>query len=442
MTAPILPTLPTLHLMDDFFEELGLGEMQPPLVATSAGSTPAAPVPPLPETQTASAAVPISVTAGTESPSSAKTSAPSAPRTPPLVTPKTPPLVTPKTPLPATPRTADTAVKARPTVVPSAKNGTGTAAAAAKKTPAATLSPKRGPGRPPSKQPPPPLEKHGIVDCPADSENKIEFAYSNPTIFKTLFTYFKNLKAELVHLRFSKRGITFFTQDLHKTSRIVAHIDCEQVNWYYCDVEECWLGINCKDVEKIFASIDKTFFKITITHPHDDPDSLLFIFKDPDIDKECIYKIALPKIEPNHTLYEAEKIIAPELLDKSFPLSFQLSAKQFKRSITDAVAFSKFLTIEKISKHPLQFTYMTNGTSYNEVYRSESKINLVSNIADGASFRCKIDISNIKTLSTSMVTESVRIYCRETDDILFRFSLDGKTLIVNTITTVAKNNAR
>jgi len=295
---------------------------------------------------------------------------------------------------------------------------------------------RRGPGRPPSKPPAQPLEVKGIVTSPLDPDNRLEFAYGDPTIFKLLFTYFKNIKARDIHLRCSPDGITFFTRDRSKVSRVVAHIAGKHVNWHYCD-GVYWSRINRENVEKMFASIDKTFFKITITQSHDDPNSLTFVFKDAEIDKECIYKITLSTYAPDADLYDTERMLSPDAIAFNFPIEFTLSARQFKKSINDASSYSDVVTFEKIGKHPLQLTYAKSNMVYNEVYRTESKINLRTIIPDGVTFRSTIKIANVKSLASSMVTDDVRILCRETGDILFRSAIDKKALVVSTMTKLA-----
>jgi hypothetical protein len=193
---------------------------------------------------------------------------------------------------------------------------------------------RKGPGRPSIRSTPPPLESRGVVDSPKDPNNRLEFVYGNPLIFKALFTYFKNIKARDIHLKCHKGGLTFYTRDHSKTSRIVAEVSGAHVNWHYCE-GEYWLGINRDSIEKIFSSIDKTFFKITIIQTHDDIDSLLFIFKDADIDKECNYKISLSTYPADEELYEIDKLVTPQALLINFPIEFTLTAKQFKKSISD-----------------------------------------------------------------------------------------------------------
>ncbi|MCE7958500.1 MAG: hypothetical protein DYH06_11275, partial [Acidobacteria bacterium ACB2] len=292
---------------------------------------------------------------------------------------------------------------------------------------------RRGPGRPPSKPPAPPLEKKGIVDSPDEPCNRLEFVYGDPSVFKALFTYFKNIKASAIHLRCSPRGITFFARDHSKTSRVVANVAGEHVNWHYCE-GEFWLGINREKVEKMFSSIDKTFFKITIIQTHEDPNSLLFIFKDAEIDKECNYKITLSSYARDEDLYEAEQTLTPQAILANFPIEFTLTAKQFKKSISDASNYSDTVTFEKIGPHPLQLTYAKPNMIYNEVYFSPDKIRLRSAVPDDVTFRATVKVANVKSLANSMVTDDVRILCREGADILFRSALDAKALVVSTMT--------
>lgn len=288
---------------------------------------------------------------------------------------------------------------------------------------------RRGPGRPPSKPPAPSLDKKGVVNLPKDPGNRLEFVYSDPSIFKSLFVYFKNIKAREIHLRCSPEGLTFFARDHSKTSRIFATIPGEQVNWYYCE-GTFWLGINRDNIEKIFSSIDKTFFKIVMIQSHDDPNSLIIIFKDSEIEKECNYKIILSSYSEDDDLYDAEKV----LMNDDFLIEFTLTAKQFKKTINDASNYSETITFEKISDNPLQLTYAKSNIVYNEVYRSSEKIGLKSQVSANSTFRATIKLNNIKSLASSMVTDEIRILCRSDEDILFRSVIDTKSLIVNTLT--------
>lgn len=295
---------------------------------------------------------------------------------------------------------------------------------------------RRRPGRPPSKPPPAPLPFNGIVDSPSDTDNKIEFVYGSPEVLKSMFTYFKNLKARDVRIHFTHTGVSFFSRDHTKSCRVAATIPGTAVNWYYCR-EPFTTAVNREKVEKMFASINKSFNKFTIVIKNDDADKIVFLLKDPELDKECAHKFPTVTLEADDELTYAEKEITAEMLepgpDCKFPVQFVLSSKAFKKTIVDASAYSDYLVVEKSGgDSPLQFVYDKIGAAYCETYKSAEKIKLVSCVEDGARFRCTLNLANIKSLATSMVTDSVSIFAREDGDILLRSVLDEKALTIST----------
>lgn len=296
-----------------------------------------------------------------------------------------------------------------------------------------SAEPRRGPGRPPLKPPAPSLEKKGIVDSPHCPENRLEFVLGSPGVLKTFFTYLKNIKSREIHIRCTPVGLTFFTRDHTKSSRVIAHIAGEHIHWYYCD-GTFDLGLGRPSVEKMFASIDKTFFKLTISQTFDDPTNLTFILKDIDTDKDCEYKISLPTYAPDLELFEAASILNPDLMREQFPIEFTLTAKQFKKSIGDASNYTDTITYEITDGEPFQLTYAKAGIIYHEYYRSPEKIQLRADIEAGETFRCRVGVANVKSLAASMVTDAVRILCAESGDILFRSAVDAKALVINTLT--------
>lgn len=287
-------------------------------------------------------------------------------------------------------------------------------------------APKRGPGRPPKRQPALPLEKLGIVEVPDNAEHMLECVYGDPTVFKSLFSYLKKLNSREIHIRCSPEGISFFARDKSSECRVVATLLGDQMNHYYCG-KTFWIGL-CRDlnVEKTFANIDKTYHKITMIVKHDDPENVIFVLKDPVIDKESISILTVSSYDRDENLYEIEELTTPEAV-AGYPIEFTLTAKQFKKSITDASSHgADSITIEKFGEYPLQFTYLRTGLKYHEVYRSAEKISLRSDIdGNGPPFRCVIGTESAKSLATAMVTDNVLICCKEKEDILFRSDLDA-----------------
>ena len=288
---------------------------------------------------------------------------------------------------------------------------------------------RRGPGRPPHKPQVPALPKNGIVETPMDDDNIIEFVSVEPMIFKSLFVYFKNLKSRDIHIKFRKSDITFLTRDHMMTSRVIATINCKDVNWYFCKQDVC-VALNRENTEKLFMNIDKTFHKLNIEFRNYDQDYLWFIFRDHSLSKECQYKIPLTPIAADPDLFELENEVTKGEIDSKFPLQFTLSSKQFKKTISDASSYSDFIIIEKNSIDPrLLIKYDQHNMGYRECYHDGHAIKLLANVRD---FECMIKLSNIRSLASSMVTDNISIMCRDNNDVLLKSDIDEKLMVVYT----------
>jgi hypothetical protein len=294
--------------------------------------------------------------------------------------------------------------------------------------------PRRGPGRPPKRQPPPALEFNGVVRDPSDPENIVEIVYGTPTMFKQMFTYFKNIHARDIHVKFSPpapgsdedAAFTLFTRDAARQCRVVARIPGVAMNHFYCE-RVVMFGLKRDDIEKVFSSIDKSFFKITFLFRHDDPENLTVIFKDADIDKDCNYKLAIAAFDPDEALFDSEREMLPEALE-AFPVSFTLSSKQFKKTVTDASNYSDTLTVEKVGDQPLMLSYDRVNLVFREVYHSDKKIQLKHAIGPDEAFQCPMPVREVKAFAAAMVTEEVQILCRNDGDLMFRAFMDALVL--------------
>ena len=254
-------------------------------------------------------------------------------------------------------------------------------------------------------------------------------------IFKSIFTFFKNLKTQDIFLCCDATGMRFYGWDHSKVSRVYAAIEGASVNWYYCRAP-IQIGFNREYVGAIFASIDKSFYKISLTYSREDPEHFNIILRDPEIDKECSYKIATSVPEPDDKLFSVRSEVADLSLER-FPIQFTLTTKQFKKTISDAGSYSDDLTIEKPGDRFLQFSYCKIGiVNYHEVYHSHEKIKLISSVQAGQVFRCVIKLNNIRSFVSSMVTDDIRILCRAEEDILFRSIIDDGTLVIYTMTRI------
>ena len=94
-----------------------------------------------------------------------------------------------------------------------------------------------------------------------------------------------------------------------------------------------WLSLNRDKLDPILSCIDKSFFKIMVTLGKTDMESLNFILKDSEIDKECRYMATLSIASIDEDLLAAETELDPSTLQSKFPLDFTLKSRQFKKTI-------------------------------------------------------------------------------------------------------------
>lgn len=292
---------------------------------------------------------------------------------------------------------------------------------------------KRGPGRPPKKAPAAPIPRRGVADAPLNAKNRMELIHENPATIKNLFAYFKNLKSVEIHVRFDRDGVSFYTRDASRGCCVIARIPGEGLNHYHCGAA-FWLGLTRENVERVFGSIDRSFGTVMMSVCADDAEVVTVVFRDPAIDKECIYTIMASVFEPDPELVESDALAAPE----RFPLSFTLSDRQFKKTATDLGQLGcGELTFEKTGAGgPLRLVFNRVGLSYQEVYPSPEKIALRSAVEEGEVFRCSVPIGGVRALAAAMVTRSVGIYCSgDGNYAAFRQAIDDLTVCTLVRTT-------
>ncbi len=287
------------------------------------------------------------------------------------------------------------------------------------------------PGRPPKKQSVGKSKIQGIQLTPTQLENQVEFEINDASVFKSLFTYFKNMKTEEIHMKFDPTSIMFFARDKNKISKTMAKINCNLVNLYYCQ-DTYYITINRASVEKVFSTIGKSTSKLSIIKSIEYPNDIVFTFEDKSIGKETTYKInTLKKDIDDDDLMRTELSVTPDELAK-YPIKFTFSDKNFKKVVEDISKNFEILSIQKNGEKSLQLTASKEDIQFVEIYNSTEDINLDSQIGESI-FDAKIKISNVIPLAKSMVSESIRIICRENSDFIFASALDNTPLSIYTI---------
>lgn len=288
-------------------------------------------------------------------------------------------------------------------------------------------APRRGPGRPPKKTPPPAVEKKGRAEAPVDADNRLECVYGEPATFRSLFSYFGRMQVKAVHLLVSPAGITFFARSDSHGARIVVRLPAEEAGHFYAE-DSFRLCLNQEIVGGIFASIDSSFYKIAFLHPRESTRFEVILYNH-ELDKECRYRASLSEFRDDPLLFEAEAQVLPERL-KECPLSWEFDSRCFKKTVGDAnkMANNSVLMAEKMGRDaPLQLTYRRAEQQfvYVETYDNPAKIGLKVARPDHTGSYALPPLKSLSPLGHALVTERVRIHCGQGQDVVFSGQLSG-----------------
>ena len=226
----------------------------------------------------------------------------------------------------------------------------------------------------PAKRPQPEVPiAMGIVNSPTiDPDNRVEFKFQSPHIFKQISTIYKSMNAHEIELKFSAKNITSCVYDNRRGTVSYLNINTENVISYYCK-EETIIGVKRAKIDDIFTSNNKK-------------DSPAFLFEL----KNNTYK-SLLHITTSENLYNTcdnipvQLINAPEINPSlynepdwhSYPIKITLPTDLIKRFIVSCKLQSVTLNFDKMNSDNLSMSlYNENSMIKEKKFMNEDKIGL------------------------------------------------------------------
>jgi hypothetical protein len=290
-------------------------------------------------------------------------------------------------------------------------------------TTAAQPAEKKKPGRPKKKVMTAPIEVHGIIDKPANTEDVMELVYCNPSLFKKLLQLYKQFDVSEVEMSFTKEGIDIFCTDHLKKSNIYTFIDGKCMNLYYCK-EPVHICVTQENLDSILGTLGKNHYKITFLLKENNFRTTMYIVvKDIEYNNDDSYDVDIV-YKP-----EAQQQARPLDNDINYPIKFKVSAKHFKTRINTIKKSSPNFIIQKAGDGPIQFTFdKAQKVGFTGVYNDSDKIDLKSTISQDDIFSVSVNIGYIKPFSNSNIGEEVYIAADTNEKISFMTYLDKKDI--------------
>ena len=296
---------------------------------------------------------------------------------------------------------------------------------------------KKGPGRPPARKDMHTIEHQGIIDVPSEPNYRLEFLYDTPSAFKNIFTYFKNIKAKEIHIKCNPKYMAFFVRDHINIQRTVVHIEGSKINRYFCS-GEFTINVTMDRIENIFNTIDSSITTISFIQEDDNINCMYIILRNLDLGREGKHRVDLSTFNEDQELYDSELLLTKESMD-SYPISFSMSAKDFKKMIGDILCISKngheYVMMEKVEGKPLYFTHASQNDTYHEIYHDTKQIKL-RDLLNGDPFHIEIKVTNLKCLYSALLQNDITIYGKEGSDMILTTTAEDTADV--TVSTLLK----
>lgn len=294
---------------------------------------------------------------------------------------------------------------------------------------------RKRPGRPRKKPIKKPMVRKGISVTPLNSTNCIELIYDDPLTFKKICNLFKSSKSKTIMFKFVKDCLQIYAMDHGEKSNIQTMIHGEKVNHYYCN-EELTLYIKPDNLWNVMSVLDKNYNSMAIIIESSTKRSKVTM----------VYKnsIGIDEVRVIDQIRPTNKISTEISFDVSeYPISFELPSKYFKKLMNDYTGSgSNVWTIEKVGNSNLSFAHTNydNTVKGRHIIKEESKIKLVSKVAEGDIFSSSIYVDYVKPFSNSLLSEYIQIHADSKKNIIFKLDIDNKTIQVkiNTKTVVLR----
>lgn len=291
-----------------------------------------------------------------------------------------------------------------------------------------TSSTKKKPGRPRKKRNRKMQEREGIVDKPANYEtaepsqlNTMELLYDNPLMFRKLFMLFKSMAVNDIQMNFEKTHVTIVTQDHKKKSIVYVKINGIHLVRYYCD-HPITIGLDPGSVEQIIQQINKDYTTITfVSRKSTERSQITLCLHHGEMESDKIYDIDV--VQTNINIEDIEKTLK---LEENYPIKFTLPYKFFKKDINDYCGLATRLTIEKHGEGPLYYSYRSKNNKVRHIgpFRNPNKIQLHSTISKDDIFATSFYLADVKSLSSSLISDDITIAADQFNDLIFTAYLD------------------
>lgn len=287
---------------------------------------------------------------------------------------------------------------------------------------------KRRVGRPKLVKPQTPISvRQGIIAEPVMSDHALEMVCDDPVNLKKIFTLFKLMDTRDVRMEFNLSGVRISGAGHLKHNFINLNIDGAKLAQYYCR-HNMVMVLDQKNLEKVIQKIDKSYTNLHFIAMQDSYMKELHVVLNDELQGVKEFHV-ISLLEASTT---ADDNHVSSLPFDSYPLSFVLPSKYFKKVIGDISKFSKDFTVERRPGVPLAFPYDSNSKTIdvNHVFTNEDLFKIRSTLSDDAFLSTTVRIEYIQSLATALLSARIEVFVDSDEMMVFRATIDDDAFVL------------
>lgn len=258
----------------------------------------------------------------------------------------------------------------------------------------------RGPGRPRKQDISSTAQISGIVAEPADPTDCLELKHHTPSVFRKMVMALLMYNVAEVDMYFDKTGLHIFTPCEHDKNNIYFDVNGACMSWYYCK-------------EPISVKV-KVSSLVSMMHPIDrHHDQISFYIKSAAMSK--LWCTVHETEMGTSTKYVVDTVTCKQEMpaigdddESAYPISFQYSSAELKKTIANAKKVSDRLYIEKADGFELQMRLKQTGLEVVKQLPSD-KANLRSDLAMNDFISACVFTAYVKLFTDTIISDFVTI---------------------------------
>jgi hypothetical protein len=290
-------------------------------------------------------------------------------------------------------------------------------------------------GRPRKNPPRRKYSIHGISPAPRFREDVVEYSNSEPIDFKKLWGFLKNMRVGETEMMFRHNSINIYGNGHTDQNSVYIILRGDKAIHYYCK-SPFKIGLSRLTVGPYMSTINNKTEKLDIVSKSGHEQKTIRFVMETQLGLVDDNKI---NVTTNYNILTQEQE-AMFCDDENYKIKFVMPWKDFKQKINNikTVGASDFtFKMDHPDDHlTIEYKNKNKDGSTDSMFVNNKKIQLESKLKGDNSFRVRIQLQDIESISTALLSDTVQICLDERRDVLLISQMSDNAIEVRTLVKI------